>query len=118
MCIIMLVICRILPCSNGCGWKWKIHRLRLIQQLLGGSFLSQYYGESVSAELVRSTLPVYWDDPAHPNTLKKVLVSTFQGGGKQTKASENELPLTTFLLTVNFRLDDDIRLVKICTGRL
>ena len=91
--------------------------LRLIQLLLGGSFLSQSSGESVSAELVRSTLPVYRDDPAHPNTLKKVLVSTFQGGGKHTKASGNELPLTTFLLTVNFRLDEDIRFVEICTGR-
>ena len=58
-----------------------------------------------------------WDDPAHPSTLKKVLVSTFQGGGKQSKASGNELPLTTFLLTVNFRLDDDIRFVEKHTGR-
>lgn len=76
-----------------------------------GAFLSQSSGESVSSELVRSTLPVYWDDPAHPNTLNKVLVSTFQGGGKQTKASGSEVPLSTFLITVNFTLDDDIRCV-------
>ena len=105
------------PMAVGETASGKSTCLRLIQQLLGGSFLSQSSGESVSAELVRSTLPVYWDDPAHPNTLKKVLVSTFQGGGKQTKASGNELPLTTFLLTVNFRLDDDMRLVEICSGR-
>ena len=85
--------------------------LRLIQCLLGGVFLSQSSAESVATELVRSTLPVYWDDPAHPKTLKKVLVSTFQGGGKQTKTSGNELPLTTFLITVNFTLDDDMRFV-------
>lgn len=85
--------------------------LKIIQHLLGGGgvFLSQSSGESVSTELIRSTLPVYWDDPAHPKTLKKVLVSTFQGGGKQTKTSGNEVPLTTFLITVNFSLDDDMR---------
>jgi len=83
--------------------------LRLIKALLGGSFMSQCSGESVSLELVRSTLPVYWDDPSHPNTLKKVLVSTFQGGGKQTKGGGSETPLSTFLLTVNFTLDDDLR---------
>ena len=85
--------------------------IKIIQPLLGGGgvFLSQSSGESVSTELIRSTLPVYWDDPAHPKTLKKVLVSTFQGGGKQTKTSGNEVPLTTFLITVNFSLDDDMR---------
>lgn len=85
--------------------------LKIIQHLLGGVFLSQSSGESVSTELIRSTLPVYWDDPAHRKTLKKVLVSTFQGGGKQTKTSGNEVPLTTFLITVNFSLDDDMRYI-------
>lgn len=99
------------PMAVGETARGKSTCLQLIQWLLGGSFLSQSSGESVSSELVRSTLPVCWDDPAHPNTLKKVLVSTFQGGGKQTKGSGNELPLTTFLITVNFTLDDDIRFV-------
>ena len=85
--------------------------LKIVQHLLGGVFLSQSSGESVSTELIRSTLPVYWDDPAHRKTLKKVLVSTFQGGGKQTKTSGNEVPLTTFLITVNFSLDDDMRYI-------
>lgn len=88
--------------------------LRLIQQLLGGVFLSQSSGESASTELIRSTLPVYWDDPAKPGTLKKVLVATFQGGGKQTKSCGNEVPLTSFLVTVNFTLDDDMRFVWKC----
>ena len=90
----------------------KSTAIKVIQQLLGGVFLSQSSGESVATELVKSTLPVYWDDPAHPNTLKKVLVSTFQGGRKQTKTSRNEVPLTTLLVTVNFSLDD-MRFVSI-----
>lgn len=87
----------------------KTTSLKLIKKLLGGTFLSQSTGDSVISELVKSTFPVYWDDPAHPNTLKKVLVSTFQGGGKQTKTGGNEVPLTTFLSTVNFSLDEDMR---------
>lgn len=65
----------------------------------------------MASELVKSTPPVCWDDPSHPNTLKNVLVSTFQGGGKQTKTGGNEVPRTTFLLTVNFKLDDNLRFV-------
>ena len=66
--------------------------------------------ESVCAALIISTLPVFWDDPSHPNTVKKVLVSTFPRRGKQTKSGGNEVPKTTFLLKVNFkRLADDLR---------
>ena len=83
--------------------------LQLIHKLIGGTLVSQPSGESVSSELIKSTFPVYWDNPAHPKTVKKVLVSTFQGGGKQTKGSGNEVPLTTFIMTVNFSLDEDVR---------
>ena len=87
----------------------KSTSLHLIQRMLGGTLLSQSSGESVMSELVKSSFPVYWDDPAHAKTLRKVLVSTFQGGGKQTKGGGNELPLTTFLMTVNFSFDEDLR---------
>lgn len=87
--------------------------LLLVQKLLGGVLMSQSTSETVASELIRSTFPVYWDDPQNPKTVQKVLVSTFQGAGKQTKGSGNELPITTFLLTVNFTLDDDMRLVLI-----
>lgn len=94
----------------------KSTSLMLVRKLLGGTLISQSSGESVMSELVKSSFPVYWDDPAHPNTLKKVLVSTFQGGGKQTKGGGNELPLTTFVMTVNFTLDEDMRLyILFCT---
>ena len=102
------------PLAVGETASGKSTCLRLIQCLLGGVFLSPSSAESaesVATELVRSRLPVYWDKPAHPKTLKKVLVSKFQGGGKQSKTSGNEVPLTTFLITVNFTLDDDMRFV-------
>ena len=91
----------------------KSSALRLIHALIGGTILSQSSSQSVSSELVKSTLPVYWDDPSHANIVKSVLVSTFQGGGKQTKSSGNEVPRSTFLLTVNFKLDNDLRCVII-----
>lgn len=97
------------PMAIGEPASGKSSSLRLIHALIGGTFLSQSSGESVASELVKSTLPVCWEDPSHPNTLKNVLVSTFQGGGKQTKTGGNEVPRTTFLLTVNFKLDDDLR---------
>lgn len=97
------------PMAVGATASGKSTSLQLIQKLLGGTLLSQSSGESVMTELMKSTFPLYWDDPTHPNTLKKVLVSTFQGGDKQTKGGGNEVPLTTFLMTVNFTLDDDMR---------
>lgn len=92
--------------ETACG---KSTSLQLIHKLIGGKLLSQSCGESVMSELVKSSFPVYSDDPAHPTTLSKVLVSTFQGEGKQMKGGGNELPMTTFLMTVNFTLDDDMR---------
>jgi len=47
--------------------------------------------------------------PSHPKRVKKVLVSTFQGGRKQTKEGGNKVPLTKFVMTVNFFLDEDMR---------
>lgn len=88
----------------------KSTALQLLYKLLGGTFLSQSSGESVSLELIKSTFPVFWDDPTYQSTLKSVLVSTFQGGGKQTKSGGDEIPQTTFLLSVNFNMADDMRL--------
>lgn len=87
----------------------KTTALKLIKRLLGGTLVCQSSGDSVISELVKSTLPVYWDDPAHPKALKKALVSTFQGAGKQTKGGGSEIPLTTFLTTVNFSFNEDLR---------
>jgi len=97
------------PMAVGETTSGKTTSLEVIHKLIGGNYLSQSSGEYVMSELVKSSFPVYWDDPAHASNLRKVLVSTFQGGGKQTKGGGHELPLTTFLMTVNFSLDDDMR---------
>ncbi|XP_068723543.1 uncharacterized protein [Montipora capricornis] len=50
----------------------KSTSLPLVKKLLGGTVISQSSGESVMSELVKSSFPVYWDDPTHPNTLRKL----------------------------------------------
>ncbi|CAB4034689.1 Hypothetical predicted protein, partial [Paramuricea clavata] len=97
------------PMAVGNPSNGKSTSLQLINKLIGGKFISQTSGESLSAELTKTSVPVCWDDPTHPTTLKKILVSTFQRGGRQTKQGGTELPETLFLLTVNFTLDDDMR---------
>lgn len=47
----------------------KSTSLLLVKKLLGCTLISQSSGESVMSELVKSSFPVYWDDPTHPNTL-------------------------------------------------
>ena len=85
MAIFISLQVHFLSCFNGHTASGKSTCLKILQHLLGRAFLSQSSGESVSPELIRSTLPVYWDDPAHAKTLK--MVSTFPGGGKQLKSS-------------------------------
>ena len=87
----------------------KSTSLQLIQGMLVGTPLAQSSGESVMSELVKNLFPIYWDDPVHAKRMLKVLVSTFQGGGKQTKGGGNKLPLTMFLMTINFLFDEDLR---------
>ena len=98
------------PMAVGEVGSGKSTALDLTHKLLGGTYLSQSSGESVSSDLVRSSLPVFWDDPTYQSSLKSILVSTFQPDGKQTKSGGNEIPQTTFLLTVSFNLADDMRL--------
>ena len=97
-----------MPMAVGDPSSGKSTSLQIINKLFGGKFISQTSGESLSTELMKTSIPICWDDPTHPTTLKKVLVSTFRRG-RQTKQSGIELPETTFILTVNFTLDDDMR---------
>lgn len=80
--------------------------LKIISMLFGGKFISLTSSESISTELMKSTIPICWDDPKFPSTVSKALVATFQRGGKQTKSGGIELPETTFILSVNFTLED------------
>ena len=96
------------PMAVGDPSSGKSTSLQIINKLFGGTFICQTSGESLSAELMKTSIPICWADPIHPTTLKKVLMSTFQRGGRQTKQRGIELP-ETFILTVNFTLDDDMR---------
>ena len=73
--------------------------------------VSQSSGEFIVSGLVNMTIPLCWDDPALPSMVRQPLVSVFDGLGSQTQLRGNEKPLTSFLLTVNFKLDDDMRYV-------
>ena len=81
-------------------------RKSIISMLFGGKFISLTSSESISTELMKSTIPICWDDPKFPSTVSKALVATFQRGGKQTKSGGIELPETTFISSVNFTLED------------
>ena len=71
--------------------------------------MSQSSAEFVGSDLANTTIPLCWDDPTHPSALRQSLVSAFNGIGNQTKGHGNERPLTSFLLTINFEMDDDMR---------
>ena len=71
--------------------------------------VSQSSGEFIVSGLVNTTFPLCWDDPASPSLVRQPLVSTFDGLGSQTQERGDEKPMTSFLLTVNFKLDADMR---------
>ena len=76
---------------------------------MGMQIVSQSSGKFIVTDLTKSTIPLCWDDPTHPSILRQPLVSVFNGLGNQTQGRGNEKPLTSFLLTINFKMDDDMR---------
>ena len=87
----------------------KSTALQCVSKLLGMNVVSQSSGEYVCSNLAKSTIPLSWDDPTHPSIVRQPLVSVFNGYGSQTKGRGNEKPLMSFILTVNFKMDDDMR---------
>ncbi|CAB4023399.1 Hypothetical predicted protein, partial [Paramuricea clavata] len=94
------------PTAIGDPSSGKSTALKLISQLAGMHMVSQSSGEFIVSGLVNTTIPVCWDDPALPSMVRQPLVSVFDGLGSQTQLCGNEKPLNSFLLTVNFKLDD------------
>ncbi|CAB4011282.1 Hypothetical predicted protein [Paramuricea clavata] len=88
----------------------KSTALHVISKMMGMHMVSQSSGEFVASDLSKRTIPLSWDDPTHPSLLRQPFVSAFNGLGSQTKLRGNEIPLTSFLLTINFKMDDDMRL--------
>lgn len=97
------------PTAVGETASGKSTALRLIAKLIGMQMVSQSSGEFIVSDLTKTTIPLCWDDPTHPSILRQPLVSVFNGLGNQTHGRGNERPKTSFLLTVNFKLDDDLR---------
>ena len=89
-----------------CG---KSTALKVICKLAGMRLISQSSGEFVVSGLVNTTIPLCWDDPTMPSMVRQPLVAVFDGLGSQTQVRGNEKPSTLFLLTVNIKLDDDMR---------
>jgi hypothetical protein len=87
----------------------KSTALKLIDRLFGLHLVSQSSAEFVVSDLTKTTIPICWDDPTHASVLKRPLVCVFDGIGTQTHDRGVEIPETTFLLTVNFKLEDDLR---------
>ena len=77
--------------------------------MMGMHIVSQSSGEFVMSNLTTTTIPVCWDDPTYPSCIRQPLMSVFNGLGNQTQSRGDEKPKTSFLLTVNFTLDDDLR---------
>lgn len=98
---------RMLSCINGYLASGKSTALRVISKMMGMHMVSQSSGEFVASDLSKTTIPLSWDDTSKP--LTPPLVSAFNGLGSQTKLRGNEIPLTSFLLTINFKMDDDMR---------
>ena len=87
----------------------KSTALKLITKLLGLHMVSQSSAEFVVSDLTKTTIPLCWDDPTHSTLLKRPLVCVFDGIGTQTHDRGVAVLETSFLLTVNFQLDDDTR---------
>ena len=98
-----------MPTAVGETASGKSTALRLIAKLIGMQMVSQSSGEFIVSDLTKATIPLFWDDPTHPSILRQSLVSVFNGLRNQTHGRGNEIPKTSLLLTVNFKLDDDLR---------
>ncbi|CAB3985928.1 Hypothetical predicted protein [Paramuricea clavata] len=97
------------PTAIGHPSSGKSTALKIICELAGMHMISQSSGEFVVSGLVNTTIPLCWDDPALPSMVSQPLVAVFNGLGSQTQQRGCEKPLTSFLLTVNFKLDSDMR---------
>jgi hypothetical protein len=86
--------------------------LKLVAELIGMHKVSQSSGEFVVSFLKRTTFPLGWDDPTHQSSTRRPLVSVFNGLGNQTQERGSETPRASFLLTVNFKMEDDMRYAK------
>lgn len=87
----------------------KSTTIQIISKMLGSKVESQATAEVIQSLLWKTTIPLWWDDPTYPSTVKSVLAGSFDSKGKRTKGRGKEVPVTNVVLAVNFELDDDLR---------
>lgn len=87
----------------------KSTTIEIISKMLGSKVESQATAEVIQSLLWKTTIPLCWDDPTYPSTVKSVLAGSFDSKGKRTKGRGKEVPVTNVVLAVNFELDDDLR---------
>jgi len=93
----------------GATTSGKSTALHLISKLLGLQKVCQSSAEFVVSDLAKTSIPLCWDDPTHSSILTRPLMCVFNGLGNQTHERGHKEPQTTFLLTVNFTMNDDMR---------
>lgn len=93
----------------GAPGSGKSTTIEVISKMLGCKVESQATAEVIQSLLWKTTVPLCWDDPAYPSTVKGVLAGSFDSKGKRTKGRGKEVPVTNVVLAVNFDLDEDLR---------
>ena len=84
----------------------------VISTLTGMQILSQASGKFVTTSLTNSTFPLCWDGPTNNSIIRQPLSGIFHGLGNQRHGRGDERPLTSFILTVDFKMKLDKRLFE------
>ena len=93
----------------GAPGSGKSTTIDVIAKLLGSKLEQQATGEAIQSLLRKTTVPLCWDAPPYPSSVKTVLAGSFESKGKRTKGRGKEVPRTNVVLAVNFELEDDLR---------
>ena len=97
------------PTAIGTPSSGKSTTIGVISKMLGCNIESQATCEVIQSLINKTTIPLCWDDPTYPSSVKLFLTGSFDSKGKRTKGRGKEIPFTNVVLAVNFELDDDIR---------
>ena len=81
----------------------------IFARIVGCNIKSQATCEVIQSLISKTTIPLCWDDPTYPSSVKQLLTGSFDSKGKRTKGRGKKIPFTNVVLAVNFELDDDIR---------
>jgi ABC-type phosphate transport system ATPase subunit len=63
----------------------KSTTIEVISKIISAKSESQATGQVIQLLLRQTTIPICWDDPTFPSTVRNVLVGSFDSKGKRTK---------------------------------